>query len=689
VSELPQSLAPEGAKPSNPEVNDPLEPLAEIVELFKSIAETGEIAPSTPSASPVYYVDDEPFDLAALLRPPAVLQAARAEAATPVAPPQAPPPAVPPPVAPPPAAQPAPEEPAPPSLPGMTVEPTDLEAVLAAASTAMAEVDAHLAEAGAPVPTAEPPVATAPDPEPAPGEPVDEPGPTDAAGVVLAALASQRAAEGSPLYVSETTPPPPRAPSAFADLLEPVRPAPDVAPPTTPTAPRGRRLLLRVLVAAVVLALMAGTGWFLARGPLARETADPVPSTAPRTTSVPIAPRQAEYAAVITAVRAATDLSSLSSAADGATTLAQEFAGLSGATPAGTALVRAQTGALQAFGSLDALTPANVSAQFPALMSTLTTASRAVTKARAALPGDDPGTDTAPATRHVRSLLGPLALDGLTARLDTLVKKVGAATTTAGLRAAAADSFQVRVASEDTVTVLGATGTLGSRAAELQQATSAISAMKDIDGDHLADWAPISTRLKTSLGALGRPIAPVQRTDQMIDAATLLIKAWEKLHAGPDAATLTAYSDRVTKAMRSWTTAWSGLPKVTVDQPTSFDLTTRFYKTSRALSSATTALSKIVIPDDAPAALVSAHRDLVALASRGRATALAGHAMALAAEDCGADCTMGPGKEWTAFARARTKVGDPAAAKAAWQSAYAAAAAEAAAVPDDSEKPEV
>jgi len=665
---------------ARPEVSDPLEPLAEIVELFKSIAETGEIAPSTPSESPVYYVDDEPFDLAALLRPPAVLQAARAEAATaPVAPP---PPAPPPPPA-------KAEAAAPPPFPDGIAEPTELQAVLAAASSAMAEVDAHLAEAGAPVPTAEPPAATESDPGAAPAEPIDEPVRTDAAGVVLAALASQRAAEGAPIDVAETTPAPPRPPSAFADLLEPVRPAPDVAPPTTQTAPRGRRLLLRVLVAAVALALMAGTGWFLARGPLARQTADPVPSTAPRTTSVPIAPRQAEYTAVITAVRAANDLSSLSSAADGATTLAQEFASLSGATPAGTALVRAQTGALQAFGSLDALTPANVSAQFPALMSTLTTASRAVSKARAALPGDDPGTDTAPATRHVRSLLGPLALDELTARLDTLVKKVGAATTTAGLRAAAADSFQVRVASEDTVAVLGTTGALGRRAAELQQATSAVAAMKDIDGDHLADWTPISTRLKTSLGALGRPIAPVQRTDQMIDAATLLIKAWEKLHAGPDAATLTAYSDRVTKAMRSWTTAWAGLPKVTVDQPTSFDLTTRFYRTSRALSGATTTLSKIVIPDDAPAALVRAHRDLVALASRGRATALAGHAMALAAEDCGADCTMGPGKEWTAFARARTKVGDPAAAKAAWQSAYAAAAAEAAAVPDDSDKPEV
>ncbi|WP_300676113.1 hypothetical protein [Nocardioides sp.] len=783
-------------------MSDPLQPFADIIDIFKSIADTGDVEPAPPST--VYYVDDEPLDLAAILQPPAVLQALGRETVDPV-------PAVPVPPAPVPAAAapasdtrpaaapepqpepapaPAPETapaaepettpPAPPAQAPETPAPAiDMQAIIAAATAALAEVDEALAAAG-PLPTmsdaappsdppvavvepdvepeATPPVESAPEPEPEPTpepepdpapkpepeptpdpeptpeptpaptalpEPAPEPTPTgvpdprtDAAAAVLAAFATQQAEEAEqaerggqtatispptqraprPASTAPTSPAPtpltspapePPLPSATPEPQRAPDPTPEPAPEPDTPARRTLRWPLKAVAALVLVALMAGTGWFLARGPLAHTGPSAAPTAAPSQESVPIAPQQAEYGDVIAAVTAATDLTSLAAAADQATALGQTFADLTGATAQGEALIRAETAALQALSGLDALTPGNASAQFPALMSTLTTASRAVTQARKALPGNDPRTDTAPATRHVVRLVGPLALNGLTTQLSGLVTRAGAATKTAGLREVAADTFQLRVATEDTAALLGPDGALGARAAHLQQAAAALAAMKTIDADHLGDWAPLSTRLRQSLTALKQPTTAVGQVDQMIDAAVVLMDTWTQLHQGPDRATLAAYRSRVLTASRTWTTAWTALPTVTADQKASFDLTTRFYKSSQKLAGAATALAKINVPDGAPDALARAHRTLAALADRGRRAAAAGHTMALAAEDCGSDCTLGQTKAWKAFQTAVSKVGTPTTAKAEWQSAYDAAVAEAAAVPPEQDKPDV
>ncbi|MFT4264231.1 MAG: hypothetical protein QM572_12665, partial [Nocardioides sp.] len=445
-----------------------------------------------------------------------------------------------------------------------------------------------------------------------------------------------------------------------------------------PRRRRGLRLVLRLVVAAVVLTLMAGTGWFLARGPLARTASDtPVsePTTAPAQPSVEVAPRQSDYAAVLSAVTASTDLASLSAAADAATTLGQDFSTLRGATDAGQELINAETAALQALSALDAITEANASAQFPAVMATIRSAADAVAKARKGVPGSDPTTDTAPTVTTVARVVGPLALTGLTTQLTKLVDQAASSTKTAGLREVAADAFQLRVTTEDTAAVLDEDTDLGKRAALLEAATQSIVSMKTIDADHLDQWDTTGPALTRQLSELGEDTGPVEQIGQLISTATLLMKTWTELHNAPDKTALASYRTSVLKVSKSWTAAWADVPTVTADDSPSSSLTSGFYKASQALVKIAKKMDALKVPDNSPKALEQAQESLETLAKRARAAAVAGHDLALAASTCPSECTLGETAQWAVYQTALAKVGDGKAVMRAWQAAYADAVA--------------
>lgn len=426
----------------------------------------------------------------------------------------------------------------------------------------------------------------------------------------------------------------------------------------------------------MTLALTAGVATALVRGPLATPLTGsgdaPDPARATGQPSVPEAPRQREYAAVLAAVADARDLDALGDAAERAYDLAQDLGRERGATPAGQRLLAAETATLQALGGLDAITRRSAATQFPAVMVTLRSAADAVARAHRGLRGSDPATDPGPAVARVVDLVAPAALRGLTGELGDLLDQAGAATKTSQLRAVATAAARRRVTLEDTVTALEGGGRLARRAVALQGAFSALDGLAAIDGDHLDVWPRVRSSLASGLAELRLPSATLDRVDSTIGIARLLMATWRALNeesTAPTQQAVSSYAAAMGPALDRLASALTIAPALSADQGPDAALAARLDLALRSVDSALADLRSVA---DVPDEVAARHADLLALADRARRAVRTGLDLVRAAADCGEGCTLDRLPGWADYRRLLAGVGDLGHARSAWQHALTA-----------------
>ena len=388
----------------------------------------------------------------------------------------------------------------------------------------------------------------------------------------------------------------------------------------------------------------------------------PAPSTAPPSVTASTAPStnaaDAAYTSALDGFAAATDAASLRSAAPAVTASVRDL------RAAGDPLHRAEARHLQALAALATL-PLGTQALvgFPGAATAATASAAKVT----ALAGANPAVaDPSLATTNAMSLEGAQVAGVLHQRVTALAGRAAKATLTADLRRVAAQATSLAAPAGSTAGLLS--GQPAAQADADAAALRALAGLAVIDGNHLRAWRSIAGPLQTALAKAGVADAgqDVGAITAMVKRARQTLRAWAASNpgavptatasastgpAGPTKKAIRSYAVSARALVERYTQIMAGLPQVAPGQQPSFALTTRFHRLLTAVSSLSGSVARL----KPPPGMGGAQRTLARLVAGGRAAALAGHGVALSAEDCDPStrsCVYGSMRGWPTYVAA-------------------------------------